>query len=93
MQQLYNIIPQGYDINSAFHNGDEEDRFFVKNIALFFDQFMKNHLKILENSQYSEYLFSALEYMLQITEVDDINVFDVSLDFWTNFVNSINLSY
>ncbi|XP_039067576.1 protein EXPORTIN 1A-like [Hibiscus syriacus] len=87
MIQLQNILPPTTDIPEAYAHGSSEEQAFVQNLALFFTSFYKFHIRVLETSQENiSALLVGLEYLINISYVDDTEVFKVCLDYWNSLV-------
>eukprot|EP00803_Ostreobium_quekettii_P010458 evm.model.scf_31.9 EVM.evm.TU.scf_31.9 scf_31:180059-191953(+) len=87
LRQLQPILPQHTNIADAYEKGSNEDQQFVQNLALFFTGFFRSHLPLLETSQENrEALLTGLRYLLNISYVEDIEVFKSCLEFWNFFV-------
>jgi len=59
MQQLQVILPAETDIAKAYENGDDADRDFVQDLALFFVGFFKAHLSVLEKQEFHQILLAV----------------------------------
>ncbi|XP_019199745.1 PREDICTED: protein EXPORTIN 1A isoform X2 [Ipomoea nil] len=87
MAQLQTILPPNTNIPEAYAQGTNEDQAFIQNLALFFTSFFKSHIRVLENSQENiNALLMGLEYLINISYVDDTEVFKVCLDYWNSLV-------
>ncbi|XAR52092.1 hypothetical protein NMG60_11019991 [Bertholletia excelsa] len=87
MVQLQGILPPNTNIPDAYANGSSEEQAFIQNLALFFTSFYKSHIRVLESSQENiSALLAGLEYLINISYVDDTEVFKVCLDYWNSFV-------
>ncbi|KAJ0553649.1 putative importin-beta domain, armadillo-like helical, exportin-1/Importin-beta [Helianthus annuus] len=87
MVQLQTVLPVSTNIPDAYGNGSSEEQAFIQNLALFFTSFYKFHIRILESSQENiAALLMGLEYLLNISYVDDTEVFKVCLDYWNLLV-------
>nr|XP_043627254.1 protein EXPORTIN 1A-like [Erigeron canadensis] len=87
MVQLQTVLPVSTNIPDAYGNGSTEEQAFIQNLALFFTSFYKFHIRILESTQENiSALLMGLEYLLNISYVDDTEVFKVCLDYWNSFV-------
>lgn len=85
--QLQAILPPTTNIPDAYTNGSSDDQAFIQNLALFFTSFFKAHIRVLEASQDSiASLLMGLEYLINISYVDDTEVFKVCLDYWNSLV-------
>ncbi|KAJ0983140.1 hypothetical protein J5N97_011395 [Dioscorea zingiberensis] len=87
MVQLQNILPSATNIPDAYANGSSDEQAFIQNLALFFSSFYKSHIRILESTAESRSaLLLGLEYLINISYVDDTEVFKVCLDYWNLLV-------
>ncbi|KAL1547350.1 Exportin-1 [Salvia divinorum] len=87
MVQLQNILPSNTNFLEAYANGTSEEQAFIQNLALFFTSFYKAHIRVLESSQENKnLLLVGLEYLINISYVDDTEVFKVCLDYWNSLV-------
>ncbi|KAI8029177.1 Protein EXPORTIN 1A [Camellia lanceoleosa] len=87
MVQLQAILPPNTNIPDAYAQGSSEEQAFIQNLALFFTSFYKSHIRVLESSQENiSALLLGLEYLINISYVDDTEVFKVCLDYWNSLL-------
>ncbi|XP_022744970.1 protein EXPORTIN 1A-like isoform X1 [Durio zibethinus] len=87
MVQLQTILPRTTNIPEAYAHGTSEEQAFIQNLALFFTSFCKFHIRVLETAQENiSMLLMGLEYLINISYVDDTEVFKVCLDYWNSLV-------
>ncbi|XP_059667384.1 protein EXPORTIN 1A isoform X2 [Cornus florida] len=87
MVQLQTILPHATNIPDAYAHGSGEEQAFIQNLALFFTSFFKCHIRVLESTQENiSALLMGLEYLTNISYVDDTEVFKVCLDYWNSLV-------
>ncbi|KAL5767493.1 hypothetical protein ACOSP7_014100 [Xanthoceras sorbifolium] len=87
MAQLQTILPPSTNIPEAYAHGTSEEQAFIQNLALFFTSFYKFHIRVLELTQENiNTLLLGLEYLINISYVDDTEVFKVCLDYWNSLV-------
>ncbi|KAM7273898.1 hypothetical protein ACFE04_028562 [Oxalis oulophora] len=92
MVQLQAILPPPTNIPEAYAQGTSEEQAFIQNLALFFTSFFKAsffqvHIRVVETSQENvSALLVGLEYLINISYVDDTEVFKVCLDYWNCLV-------
>ncbi|KAB2018980.1 hypothetical protein ES319_D08G267700v1 [Gossypium barbadense] len=80
MVQLQSILPPTTNIPEAYAQGSSEEQAFIQNLALFFTSFYKFHIRVLETAQDNiSMLLMGLEYLINISYVDDTEVFKVPL--------------
>ncbi|KAL0735703.1 hypothetical protein Bca4012_011913 [Brassica carinata] len=85
--QLQTILPPSTNIPEAYSNGSGEEQAFIQNLALFFTSFFKFHIRVLESTpEFVTLLLAGLEYLINISYVDDTEVFKVCLDYWNLLV-------
>ena len=88
-QQLSVLLPQGTNIPAAYAAGSDEDQAFVQNLALFLTAFFKSHISVLESSPDPTPLLTGLDILVNISYVDDDEVFKICLDYWNFFVPDV----
>eukprot|EP00164_Ancoracysta_twista_P001438 GFYU01001874.1.p1 GENE.GFYU01001874.1~~GFYU01001874.1.p1 ORF type:complete len:1068 (-),score=427.51 GFYU01001874.1:237-3440(-) len=76
--QLVTFIPPETDMNHVW----DRDEDFVRNLALFFCYFLKAHRTLLETEENYKYLQSSLSYVVQLSYVEDLEVFKICLELW-----------
>ncbi|KAF3509669.1 hypothetical protein F2Q69_00000707 [Brassica cretica] len=85
--QLQTILPPSTNIPEAYLSGSGEEQAFIQNLALFFTSFFKFHIRVLESAPDTvALLLAGLEYLINISYVDDTEVFKVCLDYWNTLV-------
>ncbi|XP_027355224.1 protein EXPORTIN 1A isoform X2 [Abrus precatorius] len=90
MVQLQSILPPTTNIPEAYAQGSSEEQAFIQNLALFFTSFYKVHIRTLESTQENiSALLMGLEYLINISYVDDTEVFKVCLDYWNSLVSEL----
>eukprot|EP00252_Welwitschia_mirabilis_P021498 TRINITY_DN552_c0_g1_i7.p1 TRINITY_DN552_c0_g1~~TRINITY_DN552_c0_g1_i7.p1 ORF type:complete len:1076 (+),score=191.44 TRINITY_DN552_c0_g1_i7:303-3530(+) len=90
MHQLQIVIPPSTNIADAYANGSTEEQAFIQNLALFFTSFFKNHIRSLETTDENKAaLLLGLQYLINISYVDDTEVFKVCLDYWNILVSEL----
>ena len=77
------MLPLTTNIKEAYKQGRNEEQTFIQNLSLFLCQYLRVHGELIENStEYSPLLFEALHYLILISEVDDIEIFKICLEYW-----------
>ncbi|KAL7003799.1 Exportin-1 [Sarracenia purpurea var. burkii] len=85
--KLQVILLSNTNIPDAYANGTSEEQAFIQNLALFFTSFYKSHIRVLESSPENiSALLLGLEYLINISYVDDTEVFKVCLYYWNSLV-------
>jgi len=91
MSQMSPLLPSGTNIPEAYAGGSDEDQAFVQNLALFFTAFFRAHIGVLEGGGDSSRaaLLTGLDHLVNISYVDDDEVFKICLDYWNFFVPDV----
>ena len=94
MQHISTIVPPGTNLPAAFAQSSDEEQQLVQNLALFFTNFLKSHLSMLEKQiqqepQMQAKINATLDLVVQISYVNDNELFKSCLDYWTIFVCDI----
>ncbi|KAL3846023.1 hypothetical protein ACJIZ3_003426 [Penstemon smallii] len=90
MVQLQTILAPTSNFLEFYSNGNTEEQAFIQNLALFFTSFYKSHIRVLESYQENiNALFMGLEYLINISYVNDTEVFKVCLDYWNFLVSEL----
>ena len=82
LTQLTTIIPPDSDLSAPFHNQNEVDCLFIQRLALFFCNFFRLHLSVLEVPECHKALITGMVYLVRISEVPEEEVFKICLDYW-----------
>lgn len=82
MAQLDSMLPLNTDIKLAYASGSDQEQNFIQNLALFLCTFLKEHGNIAENSV--PMLRNALHYLVLISEVEEVEIFKICLEYWNN---------
>eukprot|EP00201_Polytomella_parva_P003399 CAMPEP_0175074682 /NCGR_PEP_ID=MMETSP0052_2-20121109/21468_1 /TAXON_ID=51329 ORGANISM="Polytomella parva, Strain SAG 63-3" /NCGR_SAMPLE_ID=MMETSP0052_2 /ASSEMBLY_ACC=CAM_ASM_000194 /LENGTH=702 /DNA_ID=CAMNT_0016343059 /DNA_START=305 /DNA_END=2409 /DNA_ORIENTATION=- len=86
IQQLVQVVPPQTNIPDVYERAKDDEQKFVQNLALFITGFLRTHLAALEGPSTEEALLQGLQYLLQISRVENMEVFKTCLDYWNYFV-------
>jgi len=76
-------MPLTIDLKTAYRNAKDDDQKFIQNLALFFSNFLKEHSILIERTpDLKETLLEALQYLILISEVEEIEIFKICLEYW-----------
>ncbi|XP_067621814.1 exportin-1 [Eurosta solidaginis] len=89
MVQLDQMIGQNPNMNHIYANGSSTEQVFVQNLAMFLCTFLKEHGKLVEDVKYIDFLNQALLYLVMISEVEEVEVFKICLEYWNNLVEDL----
>ncbi|GFQ86528.1 exportin-1 [Trichonephila clavata] len=85
MDQLQQILPINTNVKEAYANGQDEEQKFIQNLSLFLRTFFRHHGELIEKKQELNKTFmEALHYLLLISEVEEVEIFKICLEYWNN---------
>uniref|UniRef100_F1KQU0 Exportin-1 n=1 Tax=Ascaris suum TaxID=6253 RepID=F1KQU0_ASCSU len=89
MLQVMSIIDPSVDLADAYKRGTDADQKFIANLAQYLGTFLKENAPIVEvleetdaNTDLKRAHQMALQYLLKISMVEDVEIFKVCLDYW-----------
>lgn len=89
MLQVMAIIDPSVDLAEAYKLGSDSEQKFIANLAQYLSAFLKENSSIVEvlddkeeNADLKKAHQMALEYLLKISMVEDVEVFKICLDYW-----------
>ncbi|VDM25554.1 unnamed protein product [Toxocara canis] len=89
MLQIMAIIDPSVDLAEAYKRGTDADQKFIANLAQYLGTFLKENAQIVEvldeteaNTDLKRAHQMALQYLLKISMVEDVEIFKVCLDYW-----------
>ncbi|KAI5951002.1 CRM1 [Candida jiufengensis] len=90
MEQIYQIVPVSTNLKESYKVASSADQSFLQDLAMFLCSYLNNHLKILEShEQAKELLQNSLYYLLELSRIDERELFKTCLDFWQIFVQQL----
>lgn len=89
MQQLEHMLPANTNIKEAYATGRDEEQKFVQNLSLFLCTFLKSHGSLLEVPDHQEVLAAALNGLVMISEVDEVEIFKICLEYWNTLASDL----
>lgn len=87
MTQLEVMLPLHTDIRGAYACGQDQEQNFIQNLALFLCTFLKEHGTLAEKSV--PLLRNALHYLVLISEVEEVEIFKICLEYWNNLASEL----
>lgn len=87
--QLQQIIPPETNLRSLYKLALANDQLFLQDLALFLCTFLSNHLVKLEKDTLQELVLTALSYLLELSRIDERELFKTCLEFWNDFVKQL----
>ncbi|KAK0089721.1 hypothetical protein PV325_005868 [Microctonus aethiopoides] len=82
MQQLELMLPSDTNIRDAYAFGQDEEQNFIQNLAMFLCTYLKEHGALVEKKQLNDILLKALYYLVLISEVEEVEIFKICLEYW-----------
>ena len=78
------------NLKDAYRNGNSDAQNFIQNLSLFLRSFLKEHGSLIEKkSEYRELLSESLNYLVLISEVDDVEIFKICLEYWNTLSSEL----
>ena len=77
LKQLMEMVPAHVDLQQAFAEGSSDEQDFVQQLGIFLATFLKSHSAALESQDDVHALGVALDYMVNVSRVDDTELFKV----------------
>ncbi|CAG4948682.1 unnamed protein product [Colias eurytheme] len=82
MEQLEVMLPLTTNIREAYAAGRDQEQVFIQNLALFLCTYLKEHGQLIERRGLTNTLMNALRYLVLISEVEEVEIFKICLEFW-----------
>ncbi|GAB1601395.1 exportin-1-like [Argonauta hians] len=90
MEQLKQMLPVDTVIKDAYREGTDDEQNFIQNLSLFLCTFLKEHVQLIERkNEYSDLLLQAHHYLIHISEVEEVEVFKVCLEYWNSLAGDL----
>ncbi|XP_076220931.1 exportin-1 emb [Nomia melanderi] len=83
MRQLEQILPHDTNIREAYAAGQDQEQNFIQNLAIFLCTCLKEHGQFIEKKQLNDMLLKALHYLVLISEVEEVEIFKICLEYWS----------
>ncbi|XP_065173281.1 exportin-1 [Atheta coriaria] len=87
MKQLEIMLPLTTDIRSSYACGQDQEQNFIQNLALFLCTYLKVHSCTAEEQHGA--LTNSLQYLVLISEVDEIEIFKICLEYWNSLASDL----
>jgi exportin-1 len=82
---LSDAVPLNLDLCTVYANGTDEQQKFIANLAIFLTTLFKEHADLVEvtdNEEMRQAHKLSIQYLLKISEVDDVEIFKICLEYW-----------
>lgn len=87
--ELFKIMPPGVNLPAAYAQGSDNDRKFVHFLVLFLTTMFKTHLQELEKLGQPEAILRCHDLLAKATFLKDDTIFNICLDYWNSFAESL----
>jgi len=77
------------NLATVYKDASEPERVFVQNLGLFLSTFLKTQGTLLETAALSPVLMCGLQYLVQVSRVDNVEIFKITLDYWHALAKSL----
>lgn len=92
VDSITKIIPLDLDLKNTYKYATSADQEFMQDLAMFLVTFLSNHLTPLEeNQQLRELLITSHKYLVQLSRIEERELFKTCLDYWIKLVNGLYL--
>lgn len=91
MEKVVSIVPlNSTPLKKSYQVANSNDQSFLQDLAMFLCTFLNNHLLALErNDSLKELLLVALEYLIELSRIEERELFKTCLDYWSTFVHGL----
>ncbi|CAL9728072.1 exportin-1 [Monosporozyma unispora] len=91
LQQIAaNVIPVGADLKATYNTANGADQSFLQDFAMFLTTYLTNHRSMLESDEnLRELLLNAHQYLIQLSKIDERELFKTTLDYWNHLVSAL----
>ncbi|KAI3404076.2 CRM1 [Candida oxycetoniae] len=87
LEQIYSIVPVSSNLKESYKTASSADQSFLQDLAMFLCSYLSKHLGILERHENAKDLLqNALFYLLELSRIEERELFKTCLDFWQVFV-------
>lgn len=78
------MLPLNTNIREAYARGQDAEQNFIQNLAMFLCTYLKEHGSLVEQRHLDEGLLKALHYLVLISEVEEVEIFKICLEYWNS---------
>lgn len=89
MSQFEQMIHPGTNMNQVYASGSDAEQNFIQNLAVFLSTFLKEHGALVEGPETADALKKALMYLVMISEVEDVEIFKICLEYWNSLASDL----
>lgn len=89
MSQFESMIHPSTNMNQVYRTGSDAEQNFIQNLAVFLCTFLKEHGTLVEGPETADSLKKALMYLVLISEVEDVEIFKICLEYWNSLASDL----
>lgn len=89
IDKIVSIVPAHINIKDSFQKGSEQDKLFLRQLALFLTTFFKAHSELLETDAFVALLMGGMEYLVKISDIEEMELFKICLDYWQKLASDL----
>ncbi|QID85271.1 Karyopherin transporter [Saccharomyces pastorianus] len=88
LQQIAtNVMPVTADLKATYATANGNDQSFLQDLAMFLTTFLARNRVLLESDEsLRELLLNAHQYLIQLSKIEERELFKTTLDYWHNLV-------
>ncbi|XP_017879710.1 exportin-1 [Ceratina calcarata] len=87
--QIEQILPLDTNIREAYAAGGDQEQNFIQNLAIFLCTLLKERGHFIEGHQVHDDLLKALHYLVLISEVEEVEIFKICLEYWNTLAMNL----
>lgn len=86
MDRLQVVMPRATCMKEAYAKGTDDEQKFIQNLSLFLCTYLNEHGEYLQkNPECNAVHTMALNYLIQLSEVEEVEIFKICLEYWNLF--------
>ncbi|CDO94795.1 unnamed protein product [Kluyveromyces dobzhanskii CBS 2104] len=91
LQQIaVNVIPLNTDLKNTYATANGNDQSFLQDFSMFLTTYLARHRSLLEKEDsLRELLITAHQYLIDLSKVEERELFKTNLDYWNNLVSAL----
>lgn len=80
-------MPVTADLKATYANANGNDQSFLQDLAMFLTTYLARNRALLESDEsLRELLLNAHQYLIQLSKIEERELFKTTLDYWHNLV-------
>lgn len=87
LQQIAtSVMPVTADLKATYANANGNDQSFLQDLAMFLTTYLARNRALLESDESLRELLNAHQYLIQLSKIEERELFKTTLDYWHNLV-------